>query len=214
MSETFVIVGAGLAGVTAAFSLRDEGFAGNIILISAEHKAPYERPPLSKKYLKGEVSFDDIKLRPENHFAEKNIDLRFGSSVSQIDTQAQTVSLTNSESIHYDKLLIATGTRNRKLKISGADLAGIYDLRNAEDADAIRKEAQAGRQAVLVGMGFIGSEVAATLRQLGVNVTIVEPLPIPFAKSLGEDLGRLLVDIHRERGVVIYLGEGVASLRV
>jgi 3-phenylpropionate/trans-cinnamate dioxygenase ferredoxin reductase component len=211
-TQTFVIVGAGLAGVTATFALRDEGFTGNIVLIGAEPQAPYERPPLSKKYLKGDVQFEELRLRPESHFAEKNIETCFGSSVDHIDTQSQTLNLSNGESICYDKLLIATGTRNRKLKIPGADLAGVCDLRELGDADRIRQEAQSGRKAVLVGMGFIGSEVAATLQQLGVNVTIVEPQEIPFAQSLGKDIGRLLTDIHRERGVVMHFGEFVVGL--
>jgi 3-phenylpropionate/trans-cinnamate dioxygenase ferredoxin reductase component len=212
MPETFVIIGAGLAGATAAFTLRSEGFTGKVVLIGQEKYAAYERPPLSKSYLKGEKSLADVMVRPENHYAEQQIETRFGLSVTQLDTESQHVVLDNGERIHYDKLLIATGTRNRKLKIPGANLAGVYDLRSIEDADQIRQEAISGRKAVLIGMGFIGAEVAATLRQLGVAVTVVEPQEIPFALSLGKEIGHTLIAIHRENGVEMFLGEQASIL--
>jgi len=207
MSPTMVIIGANLAGGVAAITLREEGFDGKIILIGAEPHPPYERPPLSKKYLQGEKSLAEITLRPAEFYAERNIETRFGVRARRIDPQVKTVELETGERIPYDKVLIATGVRNRKLPVPGADLPGIYSLRDAADADVIRRESVAGRRAVLVGMGFIGSEVAATLRQLGVEVTVIEPLKRPLAHILGEDIGRVFESFHRERGVEMYFEE-------
>ncbi|MCK6627499.1 MAG: FAD-dependent oxidoreductase [Anaerolineae bacterium] len=207
MSPAMVIIGANLAGGVAAITLREEGFDGKIILIGAEPHPPYERPPLSKKYLQGEKSLAEITLRPAEFYAERTIETRLGVRARRIDPQVKTVELETGERIPYDKVLIATGVRNRKLPVPGADLPGIYSLRDAADADFIRQEAVAGRKAVLVGMGFIGSEVAATLRQLGVEVVVVEPLKLPLAHILGEDMGRVFEGFHRERGVEMYFEE-------
>ena len=204
MTQSMVIIGANLAGATATITLRDEGFEGNIILIGAESQPPYERPPLSKEYLKGEKSPEEIRVRPDSHYTDRNIDTRFGVRAKRVDPAQKVVELENGERIPYDKVLIATGVRNRKLSIPGADLPGIYDLRDMADADVIRKECVAGRKAVLIGMGFIGSEVAATLRQQGLEVSVVEPLKIPLAHALGEEVGRVFESFHREQGVQMY----------
>jgi 3-phenylpropionate/trans-cinnamate dioxygenase ferredoxin reductase subunit len=202
-----VIIGANLAGATAAIILREEGFAGNIILIGAEPQPPYERPPLSKNYLKGEQSLEQIMYRPASHYTDRNIEMRLGVRAKRVDPAAKMVELENGEHIPYDKVLIATGVRNRKLPIPGADLPGVYGLRDIADADVIRKECVAGRKAVLIGMGFIGSEVAATLRQLGLEVAVVEPLKVPLAHALGEQVGRVFESFHREQGVQMYFEE-------
>jgi 3-phenylpropionate/trans-cinnamate dioxygenase ferredoxin reductase subunit len=207
MSQTIVIIGANLAGGVAAITLRDEGFAGKVLLIGAEPHPPYERPPLSKKYLQGEKPLEAITLRPPAFYAERNIETRFGVRARRVDPREKVVELENGERIPYDKVLIATGVRNRKLHVPGADLLGIYDLRDVTDADVIRQECVVGRKAVLVGMGFIGSEVAATLRQLGVEVAVVEPLKLPLAHILGEDVGRVFESFHREHGVQMYFEE-------
>ncbi len=207
MSQTIVIIGANLAGGVAAITLCDEGFEGKVILIGAEPHPPYERPPLSKKYLAGEKVLDEITLRPPAFYAERNIETRFGVRAKCVDPQEKVVELENGGRIPYDKVLIATGARNRKLPVPGADLPGVYDLRDVADADVIRQECVAGRKAVLVGMGFIGSEVAATLRQLGVEVAVVEPLKLPLAHILGEDVGRVFESFHREHGVQMYFEE-------
>lgn len=207
MSAAVVIIGANLAGGAAAITLRDEGFDGRVILIGAEPHPPYERPPLSKKYLQGEKSLAEITLRPAEFYAEQKIETRFGVWARRVDPPAKMVELETGERIPYDKLLIATGVRNRKLPVPGADLPGIYSLRDVADTDAIRTESIAGRKAVLVGMGFIGSEVAATLRQLGVEVTVVEPLQLPLVHILGEDMGRVFESFHREHGVQMYFEE-------
>lgn len=211
MSPAMVIIGANLAGGVAAITLREEGFDGPVVLIGAEPHPPYERPPLSKKYLQGEKSLAEITLRPAEYYAERNIETKFGVRARWVDPQAKLVELETGERILYDKVLIATGVRNRKLPVPGADLPGIYNLRDAEDADVIRQEAVAGRKAVLVGMGFIGSEVAATLRQLGVEVMVVEPLKLPLAHILGDDIGRVFESFHRERGVKMYFEELVTG---
>lgn len=211
MSSAMVIIGANLAGGVAAITLRDEGFNGRVILIGAEPYPPYERPPLSKKYLQGEKSLAEITLRPAEFYAEQKIETRFGVRARRVDPQAKVVELETGERIPYDKVLIATGVRNRKLPVSGANLPGIYSLRDVADTDAIRQESIAGRKAVLVGMGFIGSEVAATLRQLGVEVAVVEPLKLPLAHILGEEIGRVFESFHREHGVEMYFEELVTG---
>ena len=207
MTQTIVIIGASLTGATAAITLRDEGFGGRIILIGAEPHPPYERPPLSKGYLRGEKLLEEFMIRPASFYAERNIETRFGVPASRVDPGEKVVELDNGQRIPYDQVLIATGVRNRKLPLPGADLPGVYDLRAAADADVIRKECVTGRNAVLVGMGFIGSEVAATLRQLGVEVAVVEPLKMPLAHILGEEVGRVFESFHREQGVQMYFGE-------
>lgn len=211
MPETIVIIGASLAGAAAAITLRDEGFAGNVILIGAEVHPPYERPPLSKKYLQGEKMLEEITLRPAAFYAERGIETRFGVRARRVNPGERVVELEDGARIPYDKVLIATGVRNRRLPVPGVDLAGIYDLRAVVDADVIRRECGAGRKAVLVGMGFIGSEVAATLRQLGVEVAVVEPLKVPLSHILGEAVGCVFADFHREHGVQMYFEELVTG---
>lgn len=212
MPETIIIIGASQTGATAAITLREEGFDGRLILIGAEPQPPYERPPLSKKYLLGEQPLEKLVIRPASYYAERNIELRLGVPASRVDPVAGVVELANGERLPYDKVLIATGVRNRKLTVPGADLPGIYDLRTTVDADRIRQELVAGRKAVVVGMGFIGSEVAATLRQLGLAVSVVEPLKTPLAHILGDEVGQVFADLHRERGVQLHLGELVTGL--
>ena len=211
MPETIIIIGASLAGATAAITLRDEGFAGKVILIGAEPHPPYERPPLSKKYLQGEKLLEEFTIRPTAFYGERNIETRFGVLAKRVDPREKVVELENGVRIPYDKVLIATGVRNRKLPVPGVDLPGIYDLRAVVDADVIRKECAAKRKAVLVGMGFIGSEVAATLRQLDIEVAVVEPLKVPLAHILGEAVGSVFESFHREHGVQMYLEEFVTG---
>src|SRR6476646_8167211 len=174
MADTFVIIGASLAGGTAAVTLREAGFDGRVILIGAEAHLPYERPPLSKQYLRGEMPVDKMLLRPEEFYTANSIEIKLGIGAQRVEPGAKVVELANGERIAYDKLLIATGGRNRRPPIPGIDLEGVYDLRVIGDADRIRAVAQGGKNAVVVGMGFIGSEVAASLRVMGLNVTVIE----------------------------------------
>src|SRR5919202_1644523 len=174
MPETFVIVGASLAGGGAAVTLRQEGFDGRVILIGAEPQPPYERPPLSKDYLRGESSFEQALVQPSDFYGENGIETRFGVRATRVEAVAKVVEFDGGESVAYDRLLIATGGRNRIFPIPGLDLVGVYDLRTVDDCERIRAEITPGRKAVIVGMGFIGSEVAASLRMLGVDVVVVD----------------------------------------
>jgi 3-phenylpropionate/trans-cinnamate dioxygenase ferredoxin reductase component len=201
MANAYVIVGASLAGATAAVTLRQEGAEGTVTLIGAETESPYERPPLSKTYLRGETPFDAARVRPPAFYAEHGIETIFGRRAVRIDTSARLVELDDHRRVPFDQLLIATGGRNRRLSIPGGDLDGIYSLRTVQDADRIRAETIAGRRVVVVGMGFIGSEVAASLRQKNLDVVAIEPSKTPLARVLGEEVGQRLADLHRARGV-------------
>jgi 3-phenylpropionate/trans-cinnamate dioxygenase ferredoxin reductase subunit len=211
MQQQFVIVGANLAGGTAAITLREEGFNGEIVLIGAELQPPYERPPLSKEYLQGKKPFEEALLKPVNYYAEHNIRTHFGVRASRIDPRNQVVELENGDREPYHKVLVATGVRNRPLHVPGANLEGIYDLRTVADANRIIEESRSGRRAVLAGMGFIGSEVAASLRSHGVEVTVIEFFKTPLFRLLGEQVGRVFEGIHREQGVQMFFEESVAA---
>ena len=206
-----VIVGAGLAGATAAATLRESGFDGEVRLIGAEREPPYNRPPLSKGYLRGQDRFEDQLVHPRAYYDEHQIDLRLGESVVAIDPGRKVVEVESGPPVRYGKLLIATGGRNRAPSSPGARLDGVFGLRTVEESDGIRAAAQSGRRAVVVGLGFIGSEVAASLRQLGVEVTAVEPNRTPLARVLGPEVGEVLAAIHREHGVELVLEDSVAA---
>jgi 3-phenylpropionate/trans-cinnamate dioxygenase ferredoxin reductase subunit len=201
LSRTFVIVGASLTGGTAAATLRQEGFDGDVVLIGEEPHPPYERPPLSKQYLRGEVPFEKALVRPSGFYEANAIDTWFGDRATGIDPVARKVELASGRSVRYDKLLIATGVRNRRPPIPGLNLENVFDLRSVDDADAIRTEIVSGRKAIVVGMGFIGCEVAASLRQLGVEVVCIDPSPAPLFRVLGEQLGQVISTIHLDHGV-------------
>jgi 3-phenylpropionate/trans-cinnamate dioxygenase ferredoxin reductase component len=211
MPQRYIIVGANLAGGTAAITLREEGFDGEIELIGAEPHPPYERPPLSKEYLQGVKPFEDALLKPSSFYTEHNIHTRLGQRALHVYPSERTVELEDSSKVPYDKLLVATGVRNRRLRVPGVDLEGIYSLRTVDDADRIQAAARAGSRAVLVGMGFIGSEVAASLRHRGVEVVVIEPFKTPLYRVLGEEIGRVFADLHRENGVQMFFEESVTS---
>jgi len=200
-------VGASLAGGTAAATLREEGFEGRLILVGEEPYVPYERPPLSKEYLRGEVTFDRALVRTADFYAEQEIETRLGVRAVRVEPAERIVELADGERLLFDKALIATGARNRRPAIPSLDLEGVFDLRTVDDADRIRTEALPGRKAVVVGMGFIGSEVAASLRQLGVEVAVVAPGSVPLERVLGEEVGGVLAEIHREHGVEFHFGD-------
>jgi 3-phenylpropionate/trans-cinnamate dioxygenase ferredoxin reductase subunit len=206
-----VIVGASLCGGRAAAALREEGFDGQITLIGAEPQPPYNRPPLSKGYLRGQDRFEDQLVNPAAWYAEHHVDLRLGVRATAIDAGRKTVTLERGSAVPYDRLLVATGGRNRAAKTPGADLPGIYQLRTVDDCDRIRAAARPGRRAVVVGLGFIGSEVAASFRQMGVEVAAVDGQPAPLARVLGREVGTALADIHRGKGVTLILEDSVAA---
>ena len=209
--ERIVIIGASLAGASAAAALREGGFDGELQLIGAESQPPYNRPPLSKGYLRGEERFEDQLVKPSGYYAEQSMGLRLGIRATAIDPKRKVIGLDGGEEIPYDRLLVATGGRNRTLSAPGADLQGILQLRTVEDCDRIRAAARAGGRALVVGLGFIGSEVAASLRQLGVLVAAVEGNPVPLARVLGAEVGEVLAGIHREKGVELVLEDSVAA---
>jgi 3-phenylpropionate/trans-cinnamate dioxygenase ferredoxin reductase component len=211
MSGTFVIVGASLAGGGAAATLRQEGFDGRVILIGAEPRPPYERPPLSKEYLRGELSFESALVQPSGFYDENGIESRFGVRATRVDAAVKVVELEGGERVAYDKLLVTTGSRNRRIPVPGLDLDGVYDLRTVADSDRIRAEIAPGRKAVVVGMGFIGSEVAASLRQSGVDVTVVDRNEVPLRRVLGEEVGRVIEGIHRDHGTSMIFEDRVTA---
>src|SRR5574341_1066014 len=209
--EPIVILGAGLSGATAAATLRDGGFEGEIHLIGEEPQLPYNRPPLSKGYLRGEERFGDQLVHPAGFYGERDITLRLGTRARRIDPRRRVVSLDGGAEIPYSRLLVTTGGRNRGLTVPGADLQGIFQLRTVEDCHRIRAAARPGSHAVVIGLGFIGSEVSASLRQLGVDVVAVEVDPVPLARVLGKEVGAVLADIHREKGAELVLEDSVAA---
>jgi 3-phenylpropionate/trans-cinnamate dioxygenase ferredoxin reductase component len=212
MPETLVIVGASLAGGSAAVTLRQEGFEGRVILIGAEPQPPYERPPLSKEYLRGESPFENALVQTADFYGEHGIETQFGVRATRVDATEKTLELDGKERIAYDGLLIATGGRNRQLTIPGLDLEGVYQLRTVADCNRIREEIFPGRKAVVVGMGFIGSEVAASLRQSGVEVAVVDRNKVPLRRVLGEEVGRVIEGVHRDHGTELIFEDTVAAI--
>jgi 3-phenylpropionate/trans-cinnamate dioxygenase ferredoxin reductase component len=206
---TFVIVGAGLAGATAATTLRTEGFEGRVVLIGDESHAPYSRPPLSKAVLRSESPVEKTFLRPPTWYADHDIDLRLGTTVTAVDPAARTVTLADGGTVAYDRLLLATGGRPRRLDVPGADLPGVFLLRTIDDALALREHLVDGAPVVVVGAGFIGAEVAASARLLGAEVTMLEIADVPLGRALGPTIGDIYAGIHRERGVELRTGIGI-----
>jgi 3-phenylpropionate/trans-cinnamate dioxygenase ferredoxin reductase component len=203
-----VIVGAGETGATAAATLRAEGFEGEIVLVGAERHPPYERPPLSKEYLRGEQPLEEGYIRPPAWYDEQRVEARLGTVVEHVDTAAREVVLGTGERLPFDVALIATGARNRRLRVPGIDLPGVLALRSADEAATIRDAASRSSRVVLVGMGFIGAEVAASLRHLGLEVTVVEFLAAPLERVLGAELGRVIEGLHRDHGVEMIFRDG------
>lgn len=208
-SETHVIVGASLAGAKAAETLREEGFAGRIVLFGAERHRPYERPPLSKKVLRGEDDPASAFVHPYGFYEQHDIELRLSTRIESIDPKLRLVEDQDGHLTHYDKLLLTTGSRPRRLKIEGSDLDGIVYLRTMDDVAALRKAVRPGTRVVVVGAGWIGSEVAASLRQMEAEVALVDPAPTPLHAVLGPEVGAMYRDVHAEHGVELHLGSGV-----
>ena len=206
--DAMVIVGGGLAGGNAAVTLREEGYRGRVALISREPGIPFGRPPLSKTYLRSEEDLDGWYVRPAGWYEEHDVD-RLDEAVVSIDAAAHRVHLGEGRELGYGKLLIATGGRNRRLTIPGAELPGLHYLRTQAECDAIKREARAGRRGVVVGMGFIGCEVAASLTQLGVHMTAIFPGRFPLGRVLGEQIGAAVGAFHRANGVELLAGDQI-----
>jgi 3-phenylpropionate/trans-cinnamate dioxygenase ferredoxin reductase subunit len=201
-----VIIGGGLAGANAAFALRDLGFQGSVTIVADEAELPYERPPLSKEYLRGEKQVADVHVKPADDYARKRIKLVSAKRAVQIDKGRQLVTLDDATRLHYDALLLATGSAPRALNVRGADLEGVYYLRNIEDSDAIREAAATAGSIVVIGGGWLGTEVAASLRQLGRNVTLVAPPPQPLEQLLGAEVASAYVGVHQANGTRLITG--------
>lgn len=213
MTEHFVIVGGGLAGASAASELRENGFGGRVRLISGEPHPPYIRPPLSKGYLAGTEGLDAVWVHPREWYDEHRVDLDLGRTATGLDTDAREVTLDGGETVAYDKLLLATGSTPRKLPIPGADLDGVVSLRTLDDSDRLREElSPGGKRLVLIGSGWIGMEVGATARTLGNEVVILERDPIPLANAIGDELGEIFAQLHREHGVDLRTSVNVESI--
>ncbi len=206
--ERIVIVGASLAGLRAAESLRRLGHEGSIVLVGDEPHAPYDRPPLSKQLLAGDWDAERIELRSAEELGENAIELRTGAAATGLEVGAHRVELEDGSSLDYDALIIATGARPRTLP-GAADLEGVHTLRTIEDSLAIREALRGGARLVVVGAGFIGGEVAASARVLGADVSIVEVLPVPLGRVIGEEMGGICADLHRSHEVDLRLGVGV-----
>ena len=211
-SQNIVIVGGGLAGAKAAEALRENDFDGHIILFAAEDHLPYERPPLSKDFLAGTKTLTDFTVDNAAWYRDHDVDLRLGTTVTAIDPSAHTVTLPDEDTIRYDKLLLATGSRPRRPNIPGADTDGVHYLRSVEDAEDLNSLLQQGTSLAVVGAGWIGLEVAAAARQRGVDVTVVELARLPLLAALGPEVAEVFADLHRQHGVDLRLEAEVASV--
>jgi 3-phenylpropionate/trans-cinnamate dioxygenase ferredoxin reductase component len=209
--QTFVIVGAGLAGAKAAETLREEGFDGRLVLLGAESERPYERPPLSKDYLRGEVDREQAYVHETGFYAEQRIELRVDALAVDLDAGRRELALESGERLAYDRLLFTTGAIPRRLSIPGNELDGIHYLRTFGDSDALRARLTAGSRLVVIGAGWIGCEVAASARQQGVEVTMIAPHAVPFERILGPEVGGIYRDMHLDHGVEMLLGAAGAS---
>ena len=207
-----VIVGAGHAGGTAAALLRQYGFTGPIALLGEEPIPPYQRPPLSKAWLKGEADEDSLALKPLEFYAEQSIDLRMGVSVASISRSPKTVTLKGGESLAYDVLILATGARPRRLDIPGASLAGVCELRTAADAEGLKAALKPGCRLAVVGGGYIGLEVAASARALGAEAVVIELQSRVLARVASEPLSAFFEAYHRAKGVSFELGVSVHEI--
>ncbi|WP_324828749.1 NAD(P)/FAD-dependent oxidoreductase [Qipengyuania zhejiangensis] len=208
-----VIVGSGHGGAQAAIALRQNGHEDTILMVSRDRNPPYERPPLSKEYLAGEKPFERIQIRPEKFWADKNVELRLGRNVNEVDPVARELSLSDDTSVTYRKLIWAAGGDARRLSCAGSDLDGIHYIRTRRDVDALKAELAAGaRRAVIVGGGYIGLEAAAVLRKLGCAVTVIEMQDRVLARVAGAELSDFYAAQHRAHGVDLRLSTGLEKV--
>jgi 3-phenylpropionate/trans-cinnamate dioxygenase ferredoxin reductase component len=210
--DAYVIVGASLAGAKAAEMLRAEEFAGPVVLLGAEPELPYERPPLSKDYLQGKSPREKIYVHPEQWYREHNVELRLGVAVTELDRTAHQVTLADGTVQSYGKLLLATGSAPRRLTVPGADLDGVVYLRTAGDSDRIKAALESVSKVAVIGAGWIGLETAAAARAAGAQVTVLEAAELPLLRVLGPEAAQVFADLHRDHGVDLRLGIGVAEI--
>jgi 3-phenylpropionate/trans-cinnamate dioxygenase ferredoxin reductase subunit len=209
--STFVIVGASLAGAKAAEELRSQGFDGRVVLLGAESERPYERPPLTKDYLRGESEREKAYVHAAGFYAESDIELETATAVAAIDPAGARVTLADGRALDFDRLLLATSAEPRRISIDGAALDGVYYLRTLADCDVLRERLDGGGRVVVVGAGWIGSEFGASARQRGLDVTIVDPLALPNERTFGPEIGAFYRDVHIKHGVEMVLGEDVEA---
>lgn len=210
--ETIVVVGAGLAGARAVETLRERGYVGRLVLVGAEPYRPYERPNLSKSFLVGDSTFDELFVHPDGWYADHDVELLLDETVSALDVAAHRIRFKDREAIAYDRALLATGSAPRRLAVTGADLPGVLQLRTIDDSNRLRDALTAAGRVAVVGGGWIGCEVAAAARTLGAEVTLVAPEDLPLVRVLGPEMGALYRDLHAEHGVDLRLGTGVEAI--
>ncbi len=210
--QTFVIVGASLAGARAAAELRERGFDGRVLLIGAEDEPPYERPPLSKDYLRGESDRESMRVQARSLYDEQQIELLLGTTARALDTSQRSVELKGGELLRFDALLLSTGASPRRLRLPGAELEGIHYLRTISDCDALRERFAKGGRVAVIGGGWIGSEIAASARQKELEVTMISDQKLPNANVFGQKIGEFYRDVHASHGVELVLGDGAAAL--
>jgi 3-phenylpropionate/trans-cinnamate dioxygenase ferredoxin reductase component len=209
--QTFIIVGASLAGAKAAEELRERGFDGRVVLIGSEPERPYERPPLTKDYLRGESDREKAFVHDPGFYDDRGIELLSGVTATNIDPAHSTITLEDGRALGYDQLLLTTGAEPRRIPIPGAGLDGIHYLRTLGDSTVLRERLNAGGRVAVVGAGWIGSEFAASARQRGLEVTLIDPLELPNVRIFGPEVGSFYRDVHAQHDVELLLGDGVES---
>ena len=210
--ETFVIVGASLAGASAAAALRKQGFDGRVVLIGEESEPPYERPSLSKRYLRGEEERDALYVRDESFYESQRIELWKGRRATAVNATARELTTDDGARLRYTRLLLATGATPRRLSIPGSDLPGVHYLRTLDDADALRESLSGAEKVAVIGGGWIGAEATASIRQTGRDVALMAPSAVPLQRVLGDEVGGVYLELHREHGVELVMGARVEQV--
>ena len=211
-SDTFVIVGGGLAGAKAAEALRKQGFDGRLVMLGAEHHAPYERPPLSKDYLMGKIPREKVFAHAHHWYTEHQVELRSGQLVTGLDRDTSEVRLVDGSVVSYDKLLLTTGASPRQLQVPGAGAVGVHYLRTLDDSDVLRATLATASRLVVIGAGWIGLEVAAAARLAGVDVTVVETAELPLLRVLGPEVAQVFADLHLAHDVEFRFKAALAEI--
>jgi 3-phenylpropionate/trans-cinnamate dioxygenase ferredoxin reductase component len=213
--RTLVVVGSSVAGAKAAEGARTAGFDGRVVLIGDEHELPYERPPLSKAVLRGEAAPETARVHDEDYYKDHDIELLAGRRVTGLDARSDErhVRLDGDEPLRFTTAVLATGAEPRRLDVLGADLDGVHHLRSLDDSRRLGDAIRRARRVAVIGAGWIGSEVAASARQMGADVVLVDPAPVPLRRVLGDEIGEVFRRLHADNGVDLRLGNGVVELR-